>query len=117
MHPWRCAVAGIAFLSLAPLLQAGLYYSGESFAELPSQWRGFLLDQRALRMIAAQPIGVAPSPLRKDYLEADYKRLCPNGDCPPGLGGDSPRFGRASKDCIGTKADEPLCNLFLINAT
>src|SRR6516165_2351173 len=73
MHPWRCAVAGIAFLSLAPLLQAGLYYSGESFAELPSQWRGFLLDQRALRMIAAQPIGVAPSPLRKDYLEAVAK--------------------------------------------
>jgi hypothetical protein len=33
-------------------VQAGLYYSGETFAELPSQWRGFLLDQRTLRNIA-----------------------------------------------------------------
>jgi len=35
-------------------VQAGLYYSGESFAELPSQWHGFLLDQRTLRNIALE---------------------------------------------------------------
>src|SRR5206468_2027438 len=29
--------------------------SGETFAELPSQWRGFLLDQRLLRNLAIQP--------------------------------------------------------------
>ena len=29
---------------------AGLYYSGENYASLPSQWRGYLLDQRALRI-------------------------------------------------------------------
>src|SRR5579859_3427677 len=38
----------------SPALQAGLYYSGETFAELPSQWRGFLLDQRTLRNIALE---------------------------------------------------------------
>jgi hypothetical protein len=37
-----------------PALRAGLYYSGETFAELPSQWRGFLLDQRTLRNIALE---------------------------------------------------------------
>src|SRR6516225_524872 len=35
-------------------VHAGLYYSGETFAELPSQWRGFLLDQRTLRNIALE---------------------------------------------------------------
>ena len=39
----------------SPAVQAGLYYSGETFADLPSQWRGFLLDQRTLRNIALEP--------------------------------------------------------------
>ena len=37
--------------------RAGLYYSGEQFAELPSQWRGLLLDLRTLRGIAVKPAG------------------------------------------------------------
>jgi tetratricopeptide (TPR) repeat protein len=50
---------------------AGLYYSGETIANLPSQWRGFLLDQRALRLAAVKPApGKAGSPLRIKYLEA-----------------------------------------------
>lgn len=49
---------------------AGLYYSGESYAELPSQWRGFLLDHRTLRNIAIKPTrGTAESPARVRYLE------------------------------------------------
>jgi hypothetical protein len=58
---------------LAPLLMpasacAGLYYSGESFAALPSQWRGFLLDQRALRNIAVTLLpGQDAGPMRLRY--------------------------------------------------
>jgi tetratricopeptide (TPR) repeat protein len=51
-------------------LHAGLYYSGESYAELPSQWRGFLLDQRTLRTIAVRPSdGTAAGPIRKRYQQ------------------------------------------------
>jgi hypothetical protein len=61
-------------LLFASTAHAGLYYSGESFAELPSQWRGFLLDQRALRMIAAVPGPMTEaSPLRLKYQEEAKK--------------------------------------------
>ncbi|HKM56397.1 MAG TPA: hypothetical protein VJY33_23530, partial [Isosphaeraceae bacterium] len=63
----------LVLLGLAPGARAGLYYSGETFAELPSQWRGFLLDHRALRGIAVQAKGMAPSPLRVEYQEAATK--------------------------------------------
>ena len=52
---------------------AGLYYSGETLAELPSQWRGFLLDQRALRRSPSSPPRGAASPARERYLEAAAK--------------------------------------------
>ena len=46
-------------------VHAGLYYSSESIAELPSQWSGFLLDQRVLRNIAVRPTAQLPaSPMR-----------------------------------------------------
>jgi len=55
-------------------LRAGLYYSGETYAELPAQWRGFLLDQRTLRNIAIVPkIGGAENPARTRYLEMAAK--------------------------------------------
>ena len=58
----------IVLLASSTQLQAGLYYSGESYAELPSQWRGFLLDQRSLRTIAVRPSGgAAAGPIRKRY--------------------------------------------------
>jgi hypothetical protein len=48
-----------------------LYYSGEALNELPSQWRGFLLDQRTLRNIATKPAnGALPSPARLRYQDA-----------------------------------------------
>lgn len=75
----RRILLGIAVvvLLLAPSapLYAGLYYSGESYAELPSQWRGFLLDQRSLRTIAVRPNTAAASgPIRKRY-QAEIEKL------------------------------------------
>src|SRR4029079_17922485 len=49
---------------------AGLYFSNENFAELPAQWRGFLIDQRALRTLAVTPADGTATPLRKEYLDA-----------------------------------------------
>jgi tetratricopeptide (TPR) repeat protein len=58
----------VACLICSPTLRAGLYYSGEKYAELPSQWRGFLLDQRLLRGVAVRPkAGAAAGPIRKRY--------------------------------------------------
>jgi hypothetical protein len=74
MPALRCLPALLALLALTRLAQAGLYYSGETIAELPSQWRGFLLDQRALRGIAVKPrAGSTASPLRAEYEEAAGK--------------------------------------------
>ena len=71
---FRFFVALIAMSLSALPASAGLYYSGETFAELPSQWRGFMLDQRSLRQIAvpAGPMNPA-SPLRMRYLEERKK--------------------------------------------
>jgi tetratricopeptide (TPR) repeat protein len=49
---------------------AGLHYSGEQFAELPSRPAGFLLDHRALRAAGFERTDGLPSPLRGDYLAA-----------------------------------------------
>lgn len=64
----------VVLLLAAPAARAGLYFSGEQFAELPAQWRGFLLDQRLLRSIAIKPAGNGPvNPVRKRYLDARAK--------------------------------------------
>ena len=60
--------AGLALLGAPQAARAGLYYSGEEIAPLPSQWRGFLVDQRLLRNAAVKPAkGLPPNPLRKRY--------------------------------------------------
>jgi tetratricopeptide (TPR) repeat protein len=65
------AGALLLLLTMLPAAQAGLYTSEEKYAELPSQWRGFLLDQRTLRNIAVKPASGKPaSPARVHYLEA-----------------------------------------------
>lgn len=66
---YRVAVlAAFSLWLLQAPAQAGLYYSGEPLAELPSQWRGFLLDYRALAMAAVPPrAGTPVSPLREQY--------------------------------------------------
>src|SRR5262249_46032449 len=65
----------LSLVVLVPGVRAGLYYSGETQAELPSQWRGFLLDQRLLRNIAIKPGPTTQaSPARLKY-EAEAARL------------------------------------------
>lgn len=68
-----CRVALVALVAISALpsnAHAGLYYSGESVADLPSLWRGFLIDQRMLRGIAIKPAAkVQASPARLRYLE------------------------------------------------
>ncbi|HEV3263065.1 MAG TPA: tetratricopeptide repeat protein [Gemmataceae bacterium] len=67
-------IAVLALLAAPAAVQAGLYYSDEVVAELPSQWRGFLLDQRLLRQIAIKPTGSVPaSPARQRYRRAADK--------------------------------------------
>lgn len=61
----RIASVIIALIAAEPAT-AGLYYSGEPMAEFPTQWRGFLLDQRALRTLSA-PASV-PNALRDSYI-------------------------------------------------
>jgi Tfp pilus assembly protein PilF len=71
MYLLRNAALVLTLLGLTPVARAGLHYSGEPIAELPSQWRGFLLDQRTLRNIAVKPSAtVPPSPARVKYEEA-----------------------------------------------
>lgn len=71
MHALRHLAVLTLLLAVPTVGRAGLYYSGEVMAELPSQWRGYLLDQRTLRQIAVKPANGSPaSPARLQYLEA-----------------------------------------------
>src|SRR5829696_6168202 len=57
--------------ALGAPVRAGLHYSAEEVAPLPSQWRGFLIDQRQLRAVAFPPGPRSPaSPLRDRYRKA-----------------------------------------------
>ncbi|MCI0637759.1 MAG: DUF3299 domain-containing protein [Gemmataceae bacterium] len=72
MHRAFCVC--LVLLAVRQSAEAGLYYSGENFAELPAQWRGFLLDQRTLRNIAQKPTPQNPaSPARLRYEEEAAK--------------------------------------------
>src|SRR5579884_1046134 len=66
-------LAVLLLLALAPAARAGLYYSGEQFADLPSQWRGYLLDQRTLRNVAARGTSAALNSARQRYRDAAAK--------------------------------------------
>jgi hypothetical protein len=81
--------------------RAGLYYSGETYAELPAQWRGFLLDQRTLRNLAIKGTSQNPeSPARTRYLEEaarlENKRSL-TADDTADLGAIYVRLGEAGK--------------------
>jgi tetratricopeptide (TPR) repeat protein len=70
----RSVFLAAVLLAVTSPVHAGLYYSGEQIADLPAQWRGFLLDLRLLRSIAFKPTGAAPaSPIRKRYQEVCEK--------------------------------------------
>src|SRR4051812_3505458 len=62
-------------LSFPSVARAGLHYSGEDFAELPSRWRGFLLDQRALRATGFKPAPGVPASLFRTRYEQEAVRL------------------------------------------
>lgn len=67
----RAVAVLLVWAAFASPAAAGLYYSGEQYAELPSRMRGFLIDHRSLRTIAVErPGNLPPSPLRDDYLGA-----------------------------------------------
>jgi tetratricopeptide (TPR) repeat protein len=68
MPTTRLALIVLAFVP-APA-RAGLHYSGETFAELPSKWKGFLTDHRALRALGQNRPNDLPSPLRDEYAAA-----------------------------------------------
>ena len=72
MRLFRWGLPLLAVLCLStPHARAGLYYSGEAIAPLPSQWRGFLIDQRLLRTLGFKPASGGPSnPLRQRYEKA-----------------------------------------------
>jgi len=74
----KASKAALVFICVhlcSSVANSSLHYSGETFAELPCQWRGLLLDQRALRQVAVKPgKGAAASPLRTRY-EQEAARL------------------------------------------
>ena len=97
--------SSVLWVCLAPSAAwAGLHYSGESFAELPSRWNGFLTDHRTLRRTAMiRPDGQPLSPRREEYtaaaakLEATAKTRPLTADETADLGALYVRLGRAEK--------------------
>jgi hypothetical protein len=74
MRTFRYLLVVAVIVAFPTMARAGLYYSGEPMAELPSQWRGFLVDQKTLRGIAVKPGPKTPaSPYRLVYLDAAAK--------------------------------------------
>jgi hypothetical protein len=67
----RFASTLIPVLLLTAPAAGGLHYSGETLAELPSQWRGFLTDQRTLRLLSVStPASGTVLLMREQYQEA-----------------------------------------------
>jgi tetratricopeptide (TPR) repeat protein len=104
MRHIRGIVAVVPFLLFCSAAEAGLYFSGEQLAELPSQWRGFLKDQKTLRAIAIKPAPGRPaSPARERYvnaaakLEATAKQRRLSGDEKADLGAIYVRLGEPNK--------------------
>jgi tetratricopeptide (TPR) repeat protein len=71
----RRAALLLALLAPTAPAHAGLYYSGETYNELPSRWGGFLLDQRLLRQIAVKPPAGRPAPAARLRYEHEAARL------------------------------------------
>jgi hypothetical protein len=67
MKPLLTLLLLCLFCTPAP---AGLYCPGESFRELPADWRGFLPDHRALRVVA---VPQRAGPLRDAHADAALK--------------------------------------------
>jgi hypothetical protein len=76
-------VVACTFLASAATAEAGLYYSGEPFAELPSQWRGFLLDYRMLRLVSVKPAGTARPLVMRVRYEQEAAKLAKTAKARP----------------------------------
>jgi len=70
---FRVGLVLVGFGILTPSVRAGLYLSCESYADLPAQWRGFLLDQRTVRQIAV-PAGPKIEASRAASLRRGVKK-------------------------------------------
>lgn len=77
-------IALITLLLGSPAAVAGVHYSADQSNPLPVQWRGFLLDLRALRLAANPNAGGfrTPTPLRDTYLAAALKLEAKAGSAP-----------------------------------
>ena len=100
-RPARFFAFAVSILFAGPT-QAGLHYSGESFAELPSKWSGFLVDHRSLRTAGIERPKDAPqSPLREQYLAVaakfDAKRQALSADELADLGALFVRLGKLER--------------------
>ncbi len=102
MRRWICVVLLMAVG--ASTGWAGVYCSQETLAELPAQWRGFLLDQRLLRQAAIPPqAGKATNPVRLRYQrEVETLRKAigdskPSADQAADLGALHLRLGETNK--------------------
>lgn len=97
--------AGTLIVLVMPSISwAGLHLSFEPIAELPSNWRGFLLDHRAVRLIGAPPTASTPAhPLREQYesfvveLDGIAKKRPLTATESADLGGLLIRLGKATK--------------------
>jgi hypothetical protein len=65
----------LTILAAPCVARAGLHYSGEKIADLPSRWGGFLLDQRALRLIAVPEMKGKPATLLRQIYQKEAARL------------------------------------------
>ena len=65
----------VLLLIAAAPARAGLYLSAEEYNDLPSRWRGFLLDQRALRQAAVRPTKQQPAGALRQRFERAAARL------------------------------------------
>src|SRR5271166_5008636 len=75
MCRYLAVAALVTVLAVGSTARAGLYYSGETQNELPSQWRGYLLDQRTLRNIAIKPAQGTPAGTARARYEEAAARL------------------------------------------
>lgn len=71
----RFCFAGVLCLSVSLRADAGLHYSQEKYAELPAQWRGYLLDHRSLRTIARPEMAKGEMLPLRDRYQHEAQRL------------------------------------------
>jgi hypothetical protein len=97
----RCLLPFVLLLTASAPARAGLYYSGETYNDLPSQWRGFLLDQRVLRQAAVKPTKDQPAGVLRIRYEKEAAQLAKktklDADEAADLGALYVRLGEAGK--------------------